>query len=226
MQSEGSSSPATQAERAASTEAPGDVATQRVGQIVDLDSEKGSLPIAIHRIRAIPGGPLSYERATGQGPGWLRGIEARWIFEQEVEADDSAEALEGLSWAAWWLDDAKAVFAARERAYRLYKKDEGPTSAARMGHVARSRSLRLPRRSRGGERLASERGAHARGTGPRPDQGWLDVHEATSTVSAATGYPHLCVDESEGDSNNAYCQVLSDEVYYEAFRSLRWSPWM
>ena len=32
--------------------------------------------------------------------------EARAIFEQELEVGESATALEGLSWAAWWLDDA------------------------------------------------------------------------------------------------------------------------
>jgi LuxR family maltose regulon positive regulatory protein len=43
-----------------------------------------------------------------------------------------AEAEEGLSWAAWWRDDAEGVFAARERAYRLYKQREDRAGAARM----------------------------------------------------------------------------------------------
>ena len=43
-----------------------------------------------------------------------------------------AEALEGLSWAAWWLDDAETVFSARERAYRLYRERGDPAAAARM----------------------------------------------------------------------------------------------
>jgi hypothetical protein len=43
------------------------------------------------------------------GKGWTalsRGSwkEARAVFAQELEAGESAEALEGLSWAAWWLD--------------------------------------------------------------------------------------------------------------------------
>jgi hypothetical protein len=58
--------------------------------------------------------------------------EARAIFEQELEVGESATALEGLSWAAWWLDDADMVFGARERAYRLYRKGQDPASAARM----------------------------------------------------------------------------------------------
>jgi ATP/maltotriose-dependent transcriptional regulator MalT len=37
-----------------------------------------------------------------------------------------------LSWSAWWLDDAGAVFDARERAYRLYRKRRDAAGAARM----------------------------------------------------------------------------------------------
>jgi len=37
-----------------------------------------------------------------------------------------------LSWSAWWLDDAEAVFDARERAYRLYRKRGDAVGAARM----------------------------------------------------------------------------------------------
>jgi hypothetical protein len=58
--------------------------------------------------------------------------EARASFEQDLEAGESAEALEGLSWAAWWLDDAETVFEAREGAYRRYSKRRDPASAARM----------------------------------------------------------------------------------------------
>jgi hypothetical protein len=41
-------------------------------------------------------------------------------FAEALAREETPEALEGLSWAAWWLDDAEAVFDARERAYRLY----------------------------------------------------------------------------------------------------------
>jgi LuxR family transcriptional regulator, maltose regulon positive regulatory protein len=45
---------------------------------------------------------------------------------------DQAEALEGLSWAAWWQDDAETVFSARERAFSLYRERGDPAGAARM----------------------------------------------------------------------------------------------
>lgn len=66
--------------------------------------------------------------ALGQG----RWEEARACFESALEEGETPEALEGLSWSAWWLDDAGAVFDARERAYRLYRKRRDATGAARM----------------------------------------------------------------------------------------------
>ena len=69
--------------------------------------------------------------------GWTELREGRWeaaraLFEEAVAAEETPEAFEGLSWAAWWLDDAAAVFDARERAYRLYKNADDVAGAARM----------------------------------------------------------------------------------------------
>jgi len=47
-------------------------------------------------------------------------------------SDESPEALEALSWAAWWRDDAATVFDARARAHRLYKQGGDAAGAARM----------------------------------------------------------------------------------------------
>ena len=58
--------------------------------------------------------------------------EARARFEAALEEEETPETLEGLSWSAWWLDDAGAVFDARERAYRLYRKRGDGADAARM----------------------------------------------------------------------------------------------
>lgn len=67
-------------------------------------------------------------KALAEGS-WL---EARTSFEAALRERETPEALEGLSWAAWWLDDAPAVFEARDRAYRLYRQRPDPASAARM----------------------------------------------------------------------------------------------
>jgi hypothetical protein len=65
--------------------------------------------------------------------GWAALREARWEAARELfAAAETPEALEGLSWAAWWLDDEEAVFAAREGSYRLYRERGDAAGAARM----------------------------------------------------------------------------------------------
>ena len=69
--------------------------------------------------------------------GWTELQAGRWeaartLFTEAVTARATPEALEGLSWAAWWLDDPAAVFEAREHAYRLYRAAEDGAGAARM----------------------------------------------------------------------------------------------
>jgi DNA-binding CsgD family transcriptional regulator/tetratricopeptide (TPR) repeat protein len=58
--------------------------------------------------------------------------EARRFFESALAERETADALEGLGLAAWWLDDADAVFASRERAYKLYLDADDKRSAARL----------------------------------------------------------------------------------------------
>jgi DNA-binding CsgD family transcriptional regulator len=69
-------------------------------------------------------GQLALGRAAWQ--------EARGLFEAALAAEETPEALEGLGAAAWWLSDAAAVFAARERAYRLYRDRRDDRGAARV----------------------------------------------------------------------------------------------
>lgn len=58
--------------------------------------------------------------------------EARARFEAALAEEETPEALEGLSWSAWWLDDAEAVFDARERAFRQYRNRGDAPGAGRM----------------------------------------------------------------------------------------------
>ena len=60
---------------------------------------------------------------------WQR---AQHAFEKALAGGETAEALEGLGLAAWWLDLAEVVFDARERAYRAYQGRGDRVSAARM----------------------------------------------------------------------------------------------
>ncbi|MGH2778797.1 MAG: hypothetical protein ACRDJB_09115 [Actinomycetota bacterium] len=103
--------------------------------------------------------------------------EARTAFGEELESGESGEALEGLSWAAWWLDDADAVFEARERAYRLYKKARDPASAARMATWLAADHLDFhgsPAVARG---WLGRAGRMLEALDPGPDHGWLAFHE-------------------------------------------------
>ena len=68
---------------------------------------------------------------------WAKLAAARWddartLFEESIAARETAEGLEGLSWAAWWLDDAERLFDARRRAHRLYSQRGDMPGAARM----------------------------------------------------------------------------------------------
>lgn len=58
--------------------------------------------------------------------------EARGLFEQALQHEETAEALEGLGRACWWLDDAEIVGEVRERAYRAYRERGDAHGAARV----------------------------------------------------------------------------------------------
>jgi ATP/maltotriose-dependent transcriptional regulator MalT len=103
--------------------------------------------------------------------------DARAAFQEALAEEETAEGFEGLSWAAWWLDEAETALAARENAYRLYRREGRPAAAARMatwlgvdeldfhgawavanGWLQRARRLLDPLE-------------------PAPDHGWLAFHE-------------------------------------------------
>ena len=114
--------------------------------------------------------------------GWAALQEGRWEaareqFESELAREETPEALEGLSWAAWWLDDADAVFGARERAYLAYRNRGDPAAAARMAIWLAVDNLDF----RGAWPVA--RGWYERARrlldplDPGPEHGWLAFHE-------------------------------------------------
>ncbi len=57
---------------------------------------------------------------------------ARTYFEAALAMEETPEALEGLSWSAWWTDDSTCVFEARKQAFLLYRQSDRPVAAARM----------------------------------------------------------------------------------------------
>jgi ATP/maltotriose-dependent transcriptional regulator MalT len=101
--------------------------------------------------------------------------EARAIFERELETHETVDALEGLSWAAWWVDDVPACLAALERAYRLSRREGDPRRAAMLAVWLANDHLFF----RGEGAIANgwfQRAARLlEGLEPCPEHGWLDA---------------------------------------------------
>ena len=70
--------------------------------------------------------------AAGQGLALGAWAEARARYQCALGLEESAEALEGLAVAAWWLDDVDCAIAARERAYVLRRERGQTVEAARV----------------------------------------------------------------------------------------------
>ena len=119
---------------------------------------------------------------TGSESGWAALADGHWreakdLFDHDLRDGEHPASLEGLSWAAWWLDEAETVFAARRGAYRLYRRAGDDRGAARMATWLAADQLDFY-------------GAYAVASGwlqrahrlldplpPCPEHGWLAFHE-------------------------------------------------
>ena len=101
--------------------------------------------------------------------------EARAIFERELEAGETVGALEGLSWAAWWVEDVPTCLEARERAYRLCRREGDMRRAGMLAIWLADDHLVL----RGERAIANgwfQRAARIlEGVERGPEHGWLDA---------------------------------------------------
>jgi LuxR family maltose regulon positive regulatory protein len=101
--------------------------------------------------------------------------EARAIFEHELEERETVDALEGLSWAAWWVEDVPVCLEARERAYRLSRREGDMRRAAMLALWVADDYLIL----RGERAIANgwfQRAARIlEGIDTCPEHGWLDA---------------------------------------------------
>lgn len=106
-----------------------------------------------------------------------RWMAARAAFEGGLEDGESPELWEGLSWAAWWLDDAETVFRARERAFHLFQAGDDRRGAARMAIWLAADELDF----HGALAVANGWLLRARrllqGQQPSREYGWLAFHE-------------------------------------------------
>ena len=101
--------------------------------------------------------------------------EARAIFEEDLEQRETVDALEGLSWAAWWVEDVPTCVEARERAYRLSRRQGDVRRAAMLAVWLGDDYLVL----RGERAIANgwfQRAARLlEGVETCPEHGWLDA---------------------------------------------------
>jgi DNA-binding NarL/FixJ family response regulator len=127
-------------------------------------------------------GPTRARRSSGTARAWAELRKGRWEaaragFAQQVAQRRAPDALEGLSWAAWWLDDAETVFEARQAAYALYRQIGRPADAARMATWLAVDQLDF----RGAAAVANgwlrRAGRLLDGLPTCPDHGWLAFHE-------------------------------------------------
>jgi DNA-binding NarL/FixJ family response regulator len=119
--------------------------------------------------------PLAAGRAALARADWS---EARACFEAAAANRDAGEAWEGVSRAAWWQGDQEATLAARERAYRGYRRAGDPCGAARTAMWLASDHLDF----RGDDAVAGAWLRRARALvddhEPCAEQGWVTLLEA------------------------------------------------
>lgn len=112
--------------------------------------------------------------------GWRHLAAAEWEHARaafaQILADDPA-AYEGLSWAAWWLDDADTVFRAREQAYRLYLERAQPVDAARMATWLAADEVDFRGATAVAQGWLRRAHQHLQGLDDAPEHGWLAFQE-------------------------------------------------
>jgi LuxR family transcriptional regulator, maltose regulon positive regulatory protein len=98
-------------------------------------------------------------------------------FEAASETDHSAEAIEALAMAAWWLDNAQLAIESREHAYRLYRERGDAAAAARMAIWLGWDSLAFRGESAVARGWLQRAHRLLEGLDPVPEHGWLALRE-------------------------------------------------
>jgi ATP/maltotriose-dependent transcriptional regulator MalT len=105
--------------------------------------------------------------------------EARDGFLAALDVEESADALEGLGWAGWWLADAELTLSARERAFRIHRSTGDAVGAGRVAAWLAADYLEF----RGEDAVARgwlDRSHRMLDDLPDgPEHGWLALHEGS-----------------------------------------------
>lgn len=138
---------------------------------------------AVDEARPISHPPADHGLAGGRAA-LTRGAwsEARSRFADALTAGERPEALEGLSWAAWWQEDVAACLDARERAYRLYQQAGDLRGAARMALWLGDDHVEFRGAHAVGEGWLARAGRLLDGLDACPEHGWLAVFEAHAAL--------------------------------------------
>lgn len=118
--------------------------------------------------------------------------EAHASFLTALEHQESAEALAGLGKAAWWLNDEATAFAARERAYRLYRQAGDRLSAARMALHLGSDECSLHNAYPVGDGWLQRAGRLLEGLHPAPEHAWLALLEGQIAMMSGHDSASAC----------------------------------
>ena len=135
-------------------------------------------------------------RSSTTSAGWDALSRRDWrdawgCFAAAAEQGEDAEALEGLSWAAWWLDDVDACIDARERAYRAYRDAGADRAAARMALWLADDHADLRGEPAVAEGWLGRAARLVADLEPCPEQGWLAVFTAHHAL--ADGDPEVAL---------------------------------
>jgi ATP/maltotriose-dependent transcriptional regulator MalT len=93
------------------------------------------------------------------------------------ERNHSAEAIETLAMAAWWLDNAQLAIESREHAYRLYRERGDAAAAARIAIWLGWDSLAFRGESAVARGWLQRAHRLLEGLDPVPEHGWLALRE-------------------------------------------------
>jgi ATP/maltotriose-dependent transcriptional regulator MalT len=130
---------------------------------------------------ASDGGPLARGWSALASGGWGA---ARAAFGEALRDSPSAAAWEGMSWAAWWLEDAGACLEAREQAFRLYREAGDERGGARMALWIGDDHLEFHGASAVAEGWFGRAARLLSSVQPSAEHGWLTVFEAHSLLGA------------------------------------------
>ena len=110
--------------------------------------------------------------------GWAHLRAGRWEQARAAFGGlDTPEALEGLAWAAWWLDDEVATFAMRERAHRAFREAGDPAGAARTAIWLAADELDFHGAAAVADGWLQRARRALEPLDDRPEHGWLAFHE-------------------------------------------------